>query len=105
MRGDVEFLDRQTAENYTTINAAGALSARSQFMQSLREGNTTVKSFELADLDARVLGNVAILTGVYRDFSISKGRERRVNVRFTRIFMKDGGTWRAVAYQQTPLPQ
>ena len=105
VRGDVDFLDRQTAANYTTINAAGGLSNRAQFMQNLRDGITKVKSFELADLNARVYGNVAVLNGIYRDFSSVRGQERRVNVRFTRIFVNESGVWRAVAYQQTPLPQ
>jgi hypothetical protein len=105
VRGDVDFLDRQTADNYTTINAAGTRSTKAQFMQNLREHTTRVTSFELDDLNARLFGNVAVLTGVYRDFSSVRGQDRRVNVRFTRIFVNDRGTWRAVAYQQTPLPQ
>jgi hypothetical protein len=104
VRGDIEFLDRQTAESYTTINAAGSLSTKSQFMQNLRAGTTKVKSFELSQMNARVFGNVAVLDGIYRDFSTVSGHDRRVNVRFTRISVNDGGTWRAVAYQQTPLP-
>jgi len=103
VRGDIDFLDRQTAENYATINASGALSTKAQFLQNLRDGITKVKSFELSDLNARVFGNVAVLNGVYRDFSSVRGQERRVNVRFTRIFVNERGTWRAVAYQQTPL--
>jgi hypothetical protein len=104
LRGDIEFLDRQTAENYTTINAAGALSTRTQFMQNLRDGVTKVKSYELADMSARIYGDVAVLNGIYRDYSSVRGVDRRVNVRFTRIFVNERGVWRAVAYQQTPLP-
>lgn len=103
VRGDIDFLDRQTAENYTTISGSGVLSTRAQFMQNLRDGITKVKSFELSELQARIFGNVAVLTGVYRDFSSVRGQDRQVNVRFTRIFVNEGGTWRAAAYQQTPL--
>ena len=105
LRGDIDFLDRQTSENYTTINGSGALSTRTQFMQNLRDGITVVKSYELSDLQARVFGNVAVLTGIYRDFSSVRGQDRQVNVRFTRIFVNERGTWRAAAYQQTPLPR
>jgi hypothetical protein len=103
VRGDVDFLDRQTSEDYTTVNGSGALSTKPEMMKSLRAGVTKVKSFELAELKARVYGNSAVLTGIYRDESSVRGRERKVNVRFMRIFVNEAGTWRAVAYQQTPF--
>lgn len=105
VRGDIAFLDRQTAENYTTISGSGVLATRAQFLQNLRDGITKVESFELSDLNARVFGDVAVLNGIYRDVSSVRGQSRRVNVRFTRVFVNQRGTWRAVAYQQTPLPQ
>ena len=103
VRGDVEFLDRQTAEDYTTLNFTGALSTKPEMMRSLRAGTTKVTSYELSELRARVYGAVAILTGIYRDQSSVNGHDRRVNVRFTRVFVKDGAVWRAVSYQQTAL--
>lgn len=105
IRGDVDFLDRQTADDYISVNAAGAVSTKRQMMDSLRVGTMKVQSYELADLRARVFGTVAMLTGIYRDVSSVNGRARRVNVRFTRTFVNEGGTWRAVAYQQTPIPE
>jgi len=105
VRGDIAFLDHQTAENYTTISGSGTLATRAQFMHNLHDGITKVESFELSDLNARVFGDVAVLNGIYRDVSSVRGQGRRVNVRFTRIFVNERGTWRAVAYQQTPLPQ
>ena len=104
VRGDIEFLDRQTADDYTTVNGTGALSAKPDMMRSLRAGTTRVKSFELVELKARIYGDVAVLTGIYRDESSVNGRDRRVNARFTRIFVRERGIWRAVSYQQTPIP-
>ena len=103
VRGDVDFLDRQTAEDYTTVNFAGTMSTKPEMMRGLRAGTTKVSSFELDDLRARIYGNVAVLTGIYRDESSVNGKGRRVNARFTRIFVNDGGVWRAVSYQQTAL--
>ena len=103
VRGDVDFLDRQTAEDYTTVNFAGTMSTKPEMMRSLRAGTTKVSSFELDELKARIYGNVAVLTGIYRDESSVNGKDRRVNARFTRIFVNEGGVWRAVSYQQTAL--
>jgi ketosteroid isomerase-like protein len=103
VRGDIDFLDRQTADDYTTVNGAGAMSTKPEMMKSLRAGTTKVTSFELDELRARLYGDVAVLTGIYRDQSSVNGRDRRVNVRFIRVFVKEDGRWRAVSYQQTPL--
>ena len=103
LRGDVDFLDAQTADDYTTVNGSGTLSTKPEMIRSLRSGTTKVKSYELADLKARIYGDVAVLTGIYRDESSVNGRDRRVNVRFMRVFVNDNGRWRAMAYQQTPL--
>ena len=103
VRGDVDFLDAQTADDYTTVNGTGALSTKPEMMRSLRAGTTTVKSYELSEMRTRVYGDVAVLTGIYRDESSVNGRTRRVNVRFIRVFVNQRGQWRAVSYQQTPL--
>ena len=103
VRGDVAFLDRQTAEEYTTVNFTGALSTKPEMMRSLRAGTTKVTSYELSDLEARIYGGVGVLTGIYRDQSSVNGRDRRVNVRFMRVFVTEAGVWRAVSYQQTSL--
>ena len=105
VRGDYARIERETADDYTTINGAGAVSDKPRMMSSLASGRTRVLSVELDDLTARVYGDVAVLTGIYRDVNVTAGVERRVNARFTRVFARKDGEWVAVAYQQTLLPQ
>src|SRR5262249_37187782 len=44
VRGDIEALERATAEDYTTINGSGKLSTKPQMMANLRQGKTRVLS-------------------------------------------------------------
>jgi hypothetical protein len=85
------------------VNGSGSLSTKPEMMRSLRAGTTKVKSYELSELKARIYADVAVLTGIYRDESSLNGRDRRVNVRFMRVFVNESGRWRAVSYQQTAL--
>ena len=105
IRGDIARLEQDTADDYTTINGAGAVSDKPRMMARLRSGRTKVVSVTLDDLKTRVYGEVAVLTGIYRDVSIVEGVEKHVSARFTRVFVKKPAGWQAVAYQQTPLPQ
>ena len=103
VRGDIEVLDRETAADYTTINGSGKLSTKPQMMESLRQGRTKVLSVKLEDLKARVYGDTAVLTGDYRDVHVRDGVQSETHALFTRVFVKSGGRWQAVAYQQTPV--
>ena len=105
VRGDIAGIERETADDYTTTNATGSVSDKPRMMASLSSGRTKILSVALEDLRARVYGEVAVLTGVYRDVSVSAGIERRTNARFTRVFAKRNGTWQAVAYQQTLIAE
>lgn len=103
IRNDVAMLDRDTASDYTTINGSGKLSTKPQMMQSLRAAKTKVLSVKLDNLQARIYGDTAVLTGDYRDVNAREGVQREIHARFMRIFVKTNGHWQAVAYQQTPV--
>jgi hypothetical protein len=103
IRGDIETLERSTAAAYTTINGSGKLSTKPQMMQNLRQGKTKVLSVELTDLESRIYGNTAVLTGDYRDVNVRDGVQHETHARFMRVFVKTHGRWEAVAYQQTPV--
>jgi hypothetical protein len=101
VRGDINKLDQETSEDYTTINSSGKLSTKFQMMSNLRAGKTKVESVTLDDLKARVYGDMAILTGRYGDVSVTDGVRKDSHALFTRIFVNTNGHWQAVAYQQT----
>ena len=101
VRGDYARIERETADDYTTINGVGKLSTKPQMMQNLRQGKTKVLSVTLDNLKARIYGDTAVLTGEYRDVNVRDGVQRETHALFTRVFVKNDGRWQAVAYQQT----
>jgi ketosteroid isomerase-like protein len=103
IRGDIARIEQETADDYVTINGSGAISDKPRMMTSLASGRTKVLSVSLEDLKARVYGDVAVLTGIYRDVNVTQGAEKHVNARFTRVFVRQRGKWLAVSYQQTLL--
>jgi hypothetical protein len=103
VHGEIDKLDQETSESYTTVNSSGKLSTKPQMMSNLRAGKTKVASVTLEDLKARVYGDVAVLTGRYGDMSITDGVRKESHALFTRVFVKANGHWQAVAYQQTAI--
>ena len=104
IRGDADALDRATADAYTTVSATGVVADKAQMMKNIRARKTKVVSVSLEDLSARVYGDTAVLTGIYRDTHITDGQTTQANSRFIRVFARTPAGWQAVAYQQTALP-
>jgi hypothetical protein len=104
VRNDIATLDQSTADDYTTINGSGKIADKAQMMSNLRAGKTKVLSVKLDEMKVRVYGNTAVLTGRYQDASVKDGVQKEAHALFIRIFVKDNGRWRAVAYQQTSTP-
>jgi len=50
VHNDISALDRDTAEDYTTIGSSGKLSDKPQMMKNLKAGRTQVLSMDLSDM-------------------------------------------------------
>jgi hypothetical protein len=70
--GDIARIEQETADDYVTINGSGAISDKPRMMASLGSARTKVLSVSLEDLKARVYGEVAVLTGIYRDVNLTQ---------------------------------
>jgi len=104
IKGDADAIERATADSYVTVSATGTVADKVRMMANIRSGRTKVLSVSLEDLSARVYGEVAVLTGLYRDTHVTSGEQGVANSRFIRVFARSADGWKAVAYQQTALP-
>jgi ketosteroid isomerase-like protein len=95
VKGDVATLEKQTSDDYTLINVNGQMSGKSQMVDAFKSGQTKLTTDELSDMKVRVYGNTAVLTGMVG------GKDVDGQVLFTRVYVKKGGSWQSVAFQQT----
>lgn len=63
IRGDRARIEAETGDDYTTISRTGSIADKARMMASLASGRTKVLSVALEDLQVRVYGDVAVLTG------------------------------------------
>lgn len=97
--GDANFFDRVYADNYTFVDPSGQLMSREQDLNDVKSGKLKFTSFDQSDVQTRVYGNTAIVTGVatikgtYGDNDIS-GRYR-----WTDTFVRQNGQWKVAASQ------
>jgi ketosteroid isomerase-like protein len=101
VRGDPDALDRIHSDDYFSINYLGQLSTKAQVMSDVRAGAFKYESMEHRDVVMRVYGDVVIVNGR----TINKGHRQQRDVsgefRYTRVYVKRDGQWRAVLSQYT----
>ena len=101
VKGDVATLEKQTSDDYTLINMNGQMSDKSQMVSAFKSGQTKLTSDELSDMKVRVYGNTAVITGKADVKGTLGGRDATGQIMFTRVYVKKGGQWQSVAFQQT----
>ena len=103
VKADVATLEKLTSDDYILINANGQLSDKATTMNGIKTGNIKLTSNEVSDLNVRVYGNTAVVTGKANSKGTIGGREMKGPVMFTRVYVKNNGKWQSVAFQQTPI--
>ena len=79
-----------TVEDGSTFSKAGFIA---------HNGNSTVhvEISEMSDLQVRMHGNTAVVTGAYHEQGTDKGKGYEYRDRLTDIWMNYNGNWRLVA--------
>ena len=103
VKGDVATLEKQTSDDYTLINMNGQMSDKSQMVTNFKTGQSKLTSDELSDMKVRVYGNTAVITGKADVKGMLAGKDATGKIMFTRVYVKKGGQWQSVAFQQTRI--
>src|SRR5712692_6988786 len=103
LHADTAALDRMTSDDYTLINQRGELIKKAQILDGFKSGAIKFDSRELSDLNVRVYGNSAVVTGRVTQKSTENGRDTSGENRFTRVYVKEKDRWVSVAQQATPI--
>jgi len=101
VKGDVATLEKQTSDDYTLINLYGQISDKSKMVDTFKSGQIKLTQDNLSDMKVRVYGNVAVITGKADVAGTMAGKDANGQIAFTRVYVKKGGTWQSVAFQQT----
>lgn len=101
VRGDASALERMTADDYTFITLRGELRTKSEIVKGFQSGSFKYDSRTISDLNVRVYGDTAIVTGRSTQKGSENGKDYSGDYRFTRVYVKQKGRWMTVALQTT----
>jgi ketosteroid isomerase-like protein len=104
VRGDAAALDDILSDDLSYTHATGVHETKAEFLAKLKSGQLKYESFAPEDVRVRIYGTTGVVTGVARVKVQVKGEPLSFPLRFTDVYVKQGGRWQMVAWQATRLP-
>jgi ketosteroid isomerase-like protein len=106
LKHDASWFERNYAFDASDISSrTGAIMTKAQAVADARTDKTTFQSLELSDLNVRIEGNTAVVTGVNHEVGRdAQGKVMDRRVRFTDVYIKRDGRWQVWATQGTLIP-
>ena len=106
LKHDPSWFERNYAFDASDVSSrTGAIMTKAQAVASARTDKTTFQSLELSDLNVRIEGNTAVVTGVNHEVGRdAQGKAMDRRVRFTDVYIKRDGRWQVWATQGTTIP-
>jgi ketosteroid isomerase-like protein len=101
VKGDTSFFEKYLADDYTGIYAIGQLYTKAE---SLKPGAFKFESFDMHEMKIRVYGDTAVVTSLTSAKGTINGKPFSGDFRTTRVWVKQKGGWKLVAFQSTQVP-
>lgn len=102
-RGDTNILEQIYGDNLIFVNTKGKLLTKQERVEEFASGNVKYASFRQGDYRVQLYGSTAIVTGVSCSVVNYRGKTNQTPRRFTSVYVSQGGQWRFVAHQATPV--
>jgi len=106
---NLAFLEGVLHPDYVHTRPNGVVSDRGQFLASVKqdeaEPNVNYDKLTSKDIKVRLYGDTAVLTGRSGIASDDAAGALNGETRWTRIFLRQGGKWKLVAFQATLVPK
>ncbi len=104
IKKDIPTLEKYYADDVTDVGPDGALTTKQQDIDDVRNGVFVIEPANATDLQPRIFGNAAVVTGIGEiKKGTYKGEDISGRYRFTDTFIKQNGQWRCVASQATKI--
>jgi len=97
--------EKYLADGLVRVPVSGALLNKADIVNGFKTGKINVDRLDISDIKVEMYGKTAVVTGIEKRSSMLLGTDVSGMARWTRVFVKRGGVWQLVAYQQTKVAQ
>jgi ketosteroid isomerase-like protein len=101
---DAKTLEELLADSLVYTHSYGGADSKASYLDGIRSKKWQYQAVERPIEDIQVHGDCAVVTGQVRIQLLSGGQPKKLNSRFTNVWVKGRQGWQMVAWQSTPLP-
>ena len=101
-KNDWAAMDKIQAAEYVN-NTDGLIRSKKQLLAEMKSGVSKAASAEAGEMKVLVLGETAIVHGLWTEKSTLNGKDTSGTYRYTDIFAKRDGRWQAVTTYSTKV--
>ena len=101
---DVALLGSMMTDDLSYTHSSAVVETRAEFLDGLKTGKYRYRSMSFEDRKVRVFGDAAAVSGTCRVGVTSDGRDLDLRLRFTELYVKQGGAWKMALWQSTRVP-
>jgi ketosteroid isomerase-like protein len=101
---DAKTLEELLADSLVYTHSYGGADTKASYLDGIRSKKWVYQEVERPIEDIQVHGDCAVVTGQVRIQLLSGGQPKKLNSRFTNVWVKGRQGWQMVAWQSTPLP-
>jgi ketosteroid isomerase-like protein len=102
---DMESLEQFLADDLTYSHTTGWTETKSEFLSTVESRKIDYVSMSPEDVEVRVYGDVAVMTGLSRMQGAVGDREVSFKIRFLDVSRRIGDSWQLVAWQSVKIPE
>jgi creatinine amidohydrolase/Fe(II)-dependent formamide hydrolase-like protein/ketosteroid isomerase-like protein len=95
---DVAALDRLWADDIVIFVPSMRPMSKADALALFKDGGATFSRFETSDIDSRVTGDLAVVTGRLQRTRNFSGRVASEDWRFRKVYRRDASGWRVISY-------
>ena len=103
LRGDWQSIQNVNAPDFTEITGNGGIRTAAENSEAMRSGVLKFATVDYSDQHVHAYGDVAFVTGIGRRTGSYQGTSFQQHFRYTRIYVRASGSWRAVFAQNTRI--
>ena len=100
---DLQTIDHLLHADYAILQPGGRIEGKQETLASLREGERSWQMAQSDQLELRITGQTAVVTGRWRGKGINQGRPFDYATLFPSIWAREDGRWLNIAYSATPV--
>ena len=101
---DIPGLQSVLHKDLVYFHSSGQQDSKETYIASIASGKSSYVAITPEEMQQRVYGKTGINTGIVNIVNLNaEGKETQVKLRFTDVFVFEGGRWQMVSWQSTKL--